>query len=130
MAFTGFQLAGLHARSEELVKATRDLDRKRVSEAECGAVRRKDAVALVELQKALGAEYVYDGGQQWQDLLRPFAEKSAGLGVGALTRWFETNTFYKKPLKKGNIAGAEFIAEYVYADALPANRKAVLPGPY
>jgi len=130
MAFTGFQLTGLHARSEELVKATRDLDRKRVSEAECEQVRRKDAEALVELQKKLGAEQVYDGGFRWQDLLRPFAEKSMGLGVGPLTRWFETNSFYKMPLRKGKLAGAEFIAEYAYADALPANRKAVLPGPY
>ena len=130
MAFTGFQLTGLHARSEALVKVTRDFDRKRVSTEECEAARRKDAEALGGLQKQLGAEYAYDGGFRWQDLLRPFAEKSTGLGVGPLMRWFETNTFYKRPLRKGKLAGAEFIGEYAYSDALPENRKAVLPGPY
>jgi 5-methyltetrahydropteroyltriglutamate--homocysteine methyltransferase len=130
MAKFAFQLTGLHARSEELVKATRDFDRKRITEAECEAVREEDAHELIELQKRLGAQYTIDGSFKWQDIIRPFAEKAGGFEVGPLTRFFETNTFYKKAVRKGAPGGPEFIENYNYGKLLPKNGKAVLPGPY
>lgn len=126
-------LAGIHSRSEELVQATRDLDRGRTDAKSVAEVRRRDAKALVDLQAKAGVTHVLDGLLGWQDLFRPFAERVEGLRVGPLTRWFDNNTFYRQPIVEAPLHRRQPVLEpFLERVALPPGHKwkAVLPGPY
>ncbi|MEO0092683.1 MAG: hypothetical protein ABIK67_00285 [candidate division WOR-3 bacterium] len=121
------QLTGTFARSQNLIRATRDFDRGRTSHSELEKVRREDVKRLIELQA--GFEYVIDGNLLWQDLFRPFSE-AEGIELGPLTRFFETNTFFRRPIITGKIhLPPEKIGQYFYFDLMPDNRKVILPGP-
>ncbi len=100
-------LPGQYPRSERLVEATRDFDRKRISSEELENARRADAEALRMLQDDL--PYLSTGLFGWQDLLRPFADILPGCKVTGLKRFFETNTFWKVlepvPLRGISISG-------------------------
>jgi 5-methyltetrahydropteroyltriglutamate--homocysteine methyltransferase len=126
-------LTGAFPRSEALVEATRDLDRGRTTpEAVQELVVRTEA-DVAQLEERLGLEPRTGGYLRWQDLFRPFAETWEGFTVGPLTRWFETNQFYRQPIlhaPPARVAGA--IAGWLPSaggnSAQP--RKAILPGPY
>ncbi len=91
-------LFGIHPRSEQLVKTTRDYDRGRVDGTALKDAFQNDTRELVELQRAAGFDLVSDGQLNWQDFLRPLSENISGLEIGAdLTRWFDTNTFFRRP---------------------------------
>jgi 5-methyltetrahydropteroyltriglutamate--homocysteine methyltransferase len=121
------QLTGIFARSKELIRATRDFDRKRCSIQELEKVRSEDVKRIIALQK--GFEFISDGGLLWQDILRPFTQAS-GIELGPLARFFETNTFYRRPVIVDKISfDAKTINNFIYLDLLPSNRKVILPGP-
>src|ERR671912_2996367 len=88
---------GIYARSEELVQATRDLDRGRTAEEAVEEQRLADVRAFVEIQREAGLDYFSDGLLNWQDIFRPFDERAEGLRPGPLTRFLNTNTFYRAP---------------------------------
>lgn len=99
-------LNGMYARGEALIQATRDFDRNRITQEELERAYDADYQALRTLQE--GEALVSDGLLNWQDLVRPFAELT-GAQPGPLTRYFETNTFYRRlefpqTLTWGNIA--------------------------
>ena len=121
------QLTGIFARSPELIKATRDYDRGRLKENDLERIREGDVKNLMNFQEDF--QYIIDGGFLWQDLLRPFTFVK-GIESGPLTRFFRTNTFYRKPIIKGNIElKSEFIDKFYYLDLIPERRKVNLPGP-
>src|SRR5918994_477052 len=88
---------GIYARSEELVQATRDLDRGRTTEEAAEEQRLADLRAFIEAQREAGLDYFSDGLLNWQDIFRPFDESAEGLRPGPLTRFLNTNTFYRAP---------------------------------
>lgn len=126
-------LTGPFPRPETLVNATRDLDRGRrtpeaVEELIEGAER--DVVAL---EHRLGFDSVTGGYLRWPDLFRPFAETWEGFSVGPLTRWLETNTFFRQPIllaPPGRTPGAleSRLPPALRAD--PESGRVLLPGPY
>ncbi|MEO0293219.1 MAG: hypothetical protein ABIN61_03225 [candidate division WOR-3 bacterium] len=121
------ELTGFFPRSPELIKATRDYDRGRLDKEELEQIREKDVRKLIDYQKDF--EYITDGNLLWQDLLRPFV-KANGIECGALTRFFRTNTFYRKPLIKGKIKfNPEEIENFFYGFLIPERRKVIIPGP-
>lgn len=87
-------LWGQYPRSEYLVQATRDWDRQRIDDDQLLKIQRYDREMLLELQK--GFPYLSTGQFQWEDLIRPLAHLSPTLSTGALTRFFETNTFWRQ----------------------------------
>lgn len=92
-------LVGLQPRTEELIQATRDFDRGRITEEELEEVRLAAADRDFALQLKLNFTYLSDPMFYWQDLLRPFVESLDGLDSGQqLSRWFDNNTFYRKPI--------------------------------
>jgi len=126
-------LTGPFPRSEPLVAATRDLDRGRTS-AEAVEARFVEAEReVVALERRLGLDAVTGGYLRWADLFRPFAEGWRGFTVGPVTRWFETNTFYRQPILH---APPERVAPVVRAALPPSSvvepsrAKVVLPGPF
>jgi 5-methyltetrahydropteroyltriglutamate--homocysteine methyltransferase len=118
---------GIYPRSEALVQATRDLDRGRTTAEEVERQRQADAQALVAGQEEAGLEPITDGLLGWQDLFRPLAERSEGLSARPLTRFLDTNTFYRALL----VDGEPRLREPIPAPALPAGRwLATLPAPF
>ncbi len=89
---------GIYARSEELVQATRDMDRGRTTEEAVEEQRLADVRAFVEAQREASLDYFSDGLLNWQDIFRPFDESVEGLRPGPLTRFLNTNPFYRAPV--------------------------------
>lgn len=129
---TDAHLTGIFPRSEKLIQITRAAARGKASRSEVDAIIRGDVQALVELQTAAGFGYVTDGQLNWQDLFRPFSVLFTGIQLGSLTRWFDNNTFYRKPIIGEKVRwGSVDSAQYFRRDLLPKGvaKKAILPGP-
>ncbi|MEO0240214.1 MAG: hypothetical protein ABIM03_04075 [candidate division WOR-3 bacterium] len=86
-------LNGIYSRSESLIKATIDFERKRIKEEEVIKRYEEDYKNIFQIQE--GLEYISDGLLNWDDLLRPFSEIFEGIKVNGLKRYFETNFFYR-----------------------------------
>src|SRR5918995_7455801 len=124
---------GIYPRSEELVQTTRDLDRGRTTEETVEEQRRADLRAFLEAQREAGLDYFSDGSLNWQDIFRPFDESAEGLRPGPLTRFLNTNTFYRAPgVEMERPRLVEPLAEpYFRIGDLPRNRwVATLPSPH
>jgi 5-methyltetrahydropteroyltriglutamate--homocysteine methyltransferase len=124
---------GIYARSEELVQATRDLDRGRTTEDEVEEQREADLRSFLDAQREAGLDYLSDGSLNWQDIFRPFDEAARGLEPGPLTRFLNTNTFYRAPAATGEAPRlVEPLGEpYFRIGDLPRNGwVATLPSPH
>ena len=124
---------GIYARSEELVQATRDLDRGRTTTAAVEERRVADLRTFLDVQREAGLNYLSDGLLNWQDIFRPFDEAARGLEPGPLTRLLNTNTFYRAPVvTKGTPQLIEPLGEpYFCIGDLPRNGwVATLPSPH
>lgn len=120
---------GIYPRSEGLIQATRDLDRGRADLAEVDARRAADLEALLGAQAEAGLDLLSDGMLAWQDLFRPLVDASEGLEAGALTRFLDTNTFFRAP----HATGAPRLATPLGTDAvaeLEGPRLVTLPSPW
>ncbi|MGA9839454.1 MAG: hypothetical protein WBE40_03950 [Thermoplasmata archaeon] len=126
-------LTGPFPRSEALVAATRDLDRGRSTPESVEELYARTETEVVDLERRLGLDTVTAGYLRWADLFRPFAETWEGFTVGPLTRWFETNTFYRQPIlhsPPGRVAGAIAARLPPPMRAAPVRAGVILPGPY
>jgi 5-methyltetrahydropteroyltriglutamate--homocysteine methyltransferase len=129
----GCYVTGILPRPKELVEATRAYERRGIDEKALEKAFKEATKKVVEAQVSAGLSYVTDGMLKWQDLLRPFAENLEGLKAGALARWFNNNTFYRKPIVQSEIRLKKgIIAELAYVECLPSSSpwKIVLPAPY
>jgi 5-methyltetrahydropteroyltriglutamate--homocysteine methyltransferase len=119
---------GIYPRSEALVQATRDLDRGRTSPDAVDQQEERDLEQLVSVQQGAGLDLLADGMLRWQDLFRPLIEASDGLETGALTRFLDTNTFYRAPEASAAPTLREPLDER-YVAPLPGPRLVTLPSP-
>jgi 5-methyltetrahydropteroyltriglutamate--homocysteine methyltransferase len=95
------------------------------------AVRQLTAEMIAE-QEAAGIEIITDGQAGWADLLRPFAETWQGFEVGGLLRWFDNNTYYRRPICVEAVewGGPATVEAFTHAASVATRPvKAVLPGP-
>jgi 5-methyltetrahydropteroyltriglutamate--homocysteine methyltransferase len=67
---------------------------------------------------------------RWQDLFRPLLEASEGLETGALTRFLDTNTFYRAPHATTATPKLEGSLDDRYVAPLPGPRLVTLPSPF
>src|SRR5437879_11982366 len=93
-----------------------------------------DTLDIVKHQEDSGFETFFDGVFDWQDQLRRVVESLDGVTTGTrYDRWFDTNTFYKKPTIAGKIGVHTFEPKnFVRTDLLSRTKgwKVTLPGPY
>ena len=126
-------LTGPFPRSEALVSATRDLDRGRTTPEAVEELYESAERDVVALEERLGFDSITGGYLRWPDLFRPFAETWEGFAVGPLTRWLETNTFFRQPIllaPPGRAPGALAARLPGALRARAGAGRVVLPGPY
>jgi 5-methyltetrahydropteroyltriglutamate--homocysteine methyltransferase len=121
---------GLYARSEALVQATRDLDRGRTTPEVVEQQVEDDQAALVSAQQEAGFDLLADGMLRWQDHFRPLLEAADGLETGALTRFLDTNTFYRAPGASTATPSLAAPLDERYTPSLPGPRLVTLPSPF
>jgi 5-methyltetrahydropteroyltriglutamate--homocysteine methyltransferase len=121
---------GIYPRSEELVQATRDFDRGRTSADAVDEQVARDLDAFVRVQREADVDLLADGMLRWQDLFRPLVEASAGLELGPLTRFLDTNTFFRASHATGEAPRLQSGLDERYVVPLGAPRLVTLPSPY
>src|SRR5439155_538268 len=89
----------------------------------------RDFEELVAAQRQAGLDLLADGMLRWQDHFRPLLESADGLETGALTRFLDTNTFYRAPKATGEPRLREPLGER-YVAQLPGPRLVTLPSPF
>jgi 5-methyltetrahydropteroyltriglutamate--homocysteine methyltransferase len=121
---------GIYPRSEALVQATRDVDRGRTTQEAVDEQVERDLAALVSVQQSAALDLLADGMLRWQDHFRPLLEAAEGLETGPLTRFLDTNTFYRAP--KATTAAPTLSKPLGdrYIAPLPGPRLVTLPSPY
>ncbi len=128
------QLGGIYPRSEQLIELTRSYDRGKTDRASLEERFDQDTRDLVRLEGDSGFETFSDGAFEWQDQLRPVVDSLEGVITGTrYSRWFDTNTFYKKPAIIGKIAVSKFEPKkFLRAELLPKSKpwEVTLVGPY
>ena len=123
-------IPGLYPRSEALVQATRDLDRGRTTQEAVDEQVERDLAELVSVQEQAGLDLLADGMLRWQDVFRPFVEAADGLDTGALTRFLDTNTFYRAPSASTPTPKLEQPLDERYIAPLSGPRLVTLPSPF
>lgn len=127
-------LTGFFPRSEAIVAATRDLDRGRTTPEALEALTRETERGIVAIERKLGLAPVTGGYLRWADIFRPISERWGGFTVGPVTRWFETNTFFRQPIlhrPPERTPGAVAEALPAATGLVPASEaKVLLPGPF
>ena len=123
-------IPGLYPRSETLVQATRDFDRGRTTSEAVDEQVERDLSELVTVQQQAGLDLLADGMLRWQDVFRPLVEGSEGLETGALTRFLDTNTFYRAPSATTAEPRLRAPLGERYVAPLPGPRLVTLPSPY
>jgi len=88
---------GIFPRSELLIEATRK-HWKNLKE-----LMYKETEKIIKLQESSKLSYISDPLLNWDDMLRPYTLNFEGIEVDGLNRFFETNTFYRVPVIKGEI---------------------------
>jgi len=129
----GCYVTGALPRPNELIEKTRAYERGRISQKELEETFKKATETVIKAQVSAGLNYVTDGMLKWQDLLRPFTEGLEGITVGSLTRWFNNNTLYRKPIITDFVErDKEIVKNVTYLGKLPKNLlgKAILPAPF
>ena len=121
---------GIYPRSEALVQATRDLDRGRTTAEAVDEQFARDLAELVRVQQEAGLDLLADGMLRWQDLFRPLLEASEGLEPGPLTRFLDTNSFYRAPTATSGELRLPAPLDERFVTPLSGSRIVTLPSPY
>ena len=121
---------GIYPRSEELVRATRDLERGRTTPEAVDERFRAERAEVMRLQQEAGLDLFTDGMLRWQDIFRPLAEAADGLEPRTLVRWFDNNSFFRAPRVGGSPRLQEPPAVFDEEPPIPEPRAATLPSPY
>jgi 5-methyltetrahydropteroyltriglutamate--homocysteine methyltransferase len=120
---------GIYPRSEDVVQATRDVERGRTTSDRVDEAFRNDREAFLELQRRAGLDLLSDGLLRWQDLFRPLVDGSEGMEARVLVRWFDNNSFFRAPDLRGR-PRLTSLPGWVLDDGISESRVATLPSPF
>ncbi len=108
-------------------------ERQELTDAQLEEAFREVTRQVIREQEQAGVDLVTDGQIRWDDLVRPLARGVTGFEVNGLSRWFNNNIYYRRPiLHKAPARRKPILVEDYRFAAGAATRpvKAVLPGPY
>lgn len=119
---------------QRLRRAFARWERREVSDGELRAAQVGVIEEVVREQVAAGVDLVTDGHVTWYDPVSEFAAKLDGFEIGALERYFDTNTYYRRPKAVGPVRwrGAMTVEDFRTAKAAAGSTavKAAITGPY
>ncbi len=121
------------AYSTKLIGAISRWQRKELNDAQLEEAFRDVTRAVIREQEDAGVDLLTDGQIRWEDLVTPIAKRLDGFEINGLTRWFNNNTYYRRPVLTGapRFRGPILAADYRFAQSCAKRPvKAVLPGPY
>jgi 5-methyltetrahydropteroyltriglutamate--homocysteine methyltransferase len=132
MRLEGSHVAGLMPRSETLIASYRRLAAGRESPDSLRKLAQEETHETISIQLKSGITFAVEGQLLWHDLLRPFTDSLGGLRPGPLTRWFDNNLFYRKPVIVAKLERtAPILPKYLFTELLDGLAwKLVLPEPY
>jgi len=121
-----------------LKKALDKFDKGKLSWEEKEGEIRRTKQRVVQAQISAGLDVVTDGMVRWQDEISYLMLKFYGVESGGLSRWFDTNFYYRAPLVKNEVfimphtLSLKDSAEFPEIDTgnKLVRRKLVLTGPY
>ncbi|MFQ5860594.1 MAG: methylcobamide--CoM methyltransferase [Dehalococcoidia bacterium] len=88
---------------------------------------------VLEEQAEAGVDLVTDGQIRWEDGQTYFARRVRGFSIDGLTRYFDTNTYFRQPVVDGQLEwqGPITVKDFLFAKAhSPRPVKPVITGPY
>src|SRR5438105_2323830 len=80
------------------------LDSGQITVEELAKVEDAVTIEVMAEQADAGIELITDGQVRWQDEQTYIADKLGGISINGLTRFFDTNTYYREPVLDGPIA--------------------------
>ena len=121
------------AYSTKLIGAITKWQRKEFTDAQLEATCQNITKSVIQEQEQAGLDLLTDGQIRWEDLVTPVAKRLKGFEINGLTRWFNNNVYYRRPiLREAPVrTGPILVDEYRFAKRCTSKPiKAVLPGPY
>jgi len=93
-------------------------------------VMKKAVEEVVSDQK--GLNIITDGMLTWDDYLAHIASGFNGMEMGGLIRFYDNNTYYRRPAITNDISGKKLLAGemHKYVKTQDSKLKTVIPGPY
>lgn len=119
-----------------LKKALDKFDKGKLSWEEKEEEIKRTKHSVVQMQVSAGLDVVTDGMVRWQDEISYLMNKFYGVESGGLSRWFDTNFYYRMPLIKSAVVRmpdvllAKDSNEFPRIKAVKIKQKLVLTGPY
>jgi 5-methyltetrahydropteroyltriglutamate--homocysteine methyltransferase len=125
-------LVGIFPRTERVVEVSRAVERRRAGPEELADAIAEAERLVITVQREAGLDYIADGQFRWQDLFRPLCDAIPGLHAGGIARWFDNNTFYRRPVITGALQPTGMaLLKVINLPALAGLRwKAILPAPF
>ncbi len=120
-------------RPARLRNAINKRDRGDLSNDELAAVEDEVTTEVIEEQIEAGVDVVTDGQARWDDDQTYVARRMAGVEIGGLQRYLDTNTYYRQPEITGAIKFKEPVLAPAWRFAQERSSqpvKAIVPGPY
>ena len=121
------------AYSTKLIGAITKWQKKEQSDGQLETTCQEITRAVINEQEQAGMELLTDGQIRWEDLVTPIAHRLEGFEINGLSRWFNNNVYYRRPIlhKAPKRKGPILIEDYRFAASCTRRPiKAILPGPY
>ena len=111
---------GIYPRSSSLIAATRRLSS---NDPRLRELFLRDKRSWINAQRRARLNYISDPMIDWDDIFRPFS-KVRGIELGALNRFFETNTFYRRLTVKDALDGyGSIVYDHLALDLIDTSDK-------
>ncbi len=116
-----------------LISAITRWQRKELGDAQLEQTCQEITKAVIQEQERAKLDLLTDGQIRWEDLVTPIARRLDGFEINGLSRWFNNNVYYRRPILHKTPKWTKPILVEEYRQAAACARKpvkAVLPGPY
>jgi 5-methyltetrahydropteroyltriglutamate--homocysteine methyltransferase len=116
----------------KLRKTLHALERSQATPDDVKAAQDELARDVIAEQEAAGIDVITDGQVRWDDIVTPVARHMSGFSIGGLLRFFDNNTYYRRPVCTGPVEwrGPATVDDYRFAASVATHEvKAVICGP-
>ncbi len=120
-------------RPARLRRAIARLDRGEITPEQLAQVADQVTIDVIQEQVEAGVDLISDGQIRWDDDQTYLMRRLAGVNIGGLIRYFDTNTYYRQPEVVGPLSWQEptLVRDYLFASQhSPKPVKAILTGPF